>query len=346
MKFSALVLLPVVAEAGLLWPRNLLWPRQMGGLKVASSKKVAPEIKDNAVHIIQQLGPLTLKGRGTGQDSGQQNFMFSIPREAFCRDCTVLRGHIGLSNLDGTKINPSKEKGVYIHHILTFDTTKRSAPFLSSCVGGGALTMLGSKFVGSGEDNNNVPVWYTTKDGSHSGGFHIGSSDSFAMNADLVSLNAGSSQVYLTMDMEYLPGKVGHDTQETLLSVETCGGQRLRTSATGPTNSTSGKYTFKQNGSIIVAKGHLHAGGDRVQVYINNKLTCESKAQYGGSKGEMAINEMSICPEIKVKNGDVMTFSVVYDVSKHPVRHESKGMGAGMPDIMGMLDVVFSPTQG
>jgi hypothetical protein len=32
-----------------------------------------------------------------------------------------------------------------------------------------------------------------------------------------------------------------------------------------------------------------------------------------------AINEMSICPEIKVKNGDVMTFSVVYDVSKHPV---------------------------
>jgi hypothetical protein len=32
-----------------------------------------------------------------------------------------------------------------------------------------------------------------------------------------------------------------------------------------------------------------------------------------------AINEMTLCPEIKIKTGDVMTFSIVYDVSKHPV---------------------------
>jgi len=341
MKVTALVLLAAAADAG------LIWPRQLGGLgrslKVAKVTKLTPEIKPSAVHIVQQLGPITLKGRGSGQDSGQQNFMFSLPRDAFCRDCTVLRGHIGLSTLDGVKIQPSKEKGVYIHHILTFDTTKRSAPFISSCGGGGITTMLGSKFVGSGEDNNNVPVWYTNKDGSHSGGFHIGAADSFSMNADLVSLNPGTSQIYLTMDMEYLPGKVGSDTQETLLSVDSCGGQKLRTSTTGPTNSTSGRYTFRQSGSIIVAKGHLHAGGDKVQVYINSKLTCESKALYGGTKGDLAINEMTLCPEIKVKTGDVMTFSIVYDVSKHPVRHESHGMGAGMPDVMGMLDVVFSP---
>lgn len=342
MKVSALVLMSVAADAAVIWPRQLFGGGG-GSLRVASVKKVAPEIKQNAVHVIQQLGPLTLKGRGSSQDSGQQNFMFSIPRDAFCRDCTVLRGHIGLSNLDGTKISPQKDKGVYIHHILTFDTTKRSAPFISGC--GGLTGMLGSKFVGSGEDNNNVPVWYTKKDGSHSGGFHIGPADSFTMNADLVSLNPGTSQVYLTMDMEYLPGIVGPDTQETLLSVDSCGGQRLRTSSAGPTNSTSARYTFKQNGSIIVAKGHLHAGGEKVTVYINNKQVCESKALYGGTKGDMAINEMTICPEIKVKTGDVMTFTTVYDVSKHPVRHESHGLGAGMPDIMGMLDIVFSPSR-
>jgi len=336
--------LPVVAEAAVLWPRQLLGG--LGGLggslRVANTKKLTPEVRPNAQHIVQRLGPITLKARRAGeQDSGQQNFMYSLPRDAFCRDCTVLKGHIGVVDGSGNPIIPKKDSGVYIHHILTFDTTKRSAAFLSGC-GGGITGMLGSKFIGSGEDNNNVPVWYTNKEGKNNAGFHIGPSDSFSMNADLVSLNTASTQIYLAVELEYLTGRVGSDSAETLLSVDSCGGQKLRTSTSGPTNSTSGRYTFKQSGSIILAKGHLHAGGDKVQVYINNKLACESKAVYGGQKGDQAIGEMTICPEIKVKTGDVLTFNVAYDVSKHPVRHESHGMGAGMPDVMGMLDIVFA----
>lgn len=79
-------------------------------------------------------------------------------------------------------------------------------------------------------------------------------------------------------------------------------------------------------------------------MYINGKFACESKAMYGGAKGENAIDEMSLCTTsgIKVKKGDVMTMTAEYDVSKHPVRHESHGMGAGMADIMGMFDLIFA----
>jgi len=335
MRISTALLLPVVTEA------VSIWPRQLGGssLKLVRTKKLEPEVRPNAIHIIQQAGPITLKGKGSSQDSGQQNFMFTIPKDLFCRDCTVLKGHIGLADANGTQIIPKKDTGVYIHHILTFDGTKKGGSFISSCTGGLAA-VTGAKFIGSGEDNNNIPVWYTTKDKTHDGGFHIGPSDTFWMNADLVSLNTGSTQVYMTLELEYLQGKVGSDSQETLLTVETCGGQRLKTSNTGPTISTSGKYTFKENGKLVLAKGHLHAGGDKMQMYINNKLVCESKALYGGQKGDTAINEMTLCPEIAVKNGDVMYFTAVYDVSKHAVRHE--GGGGGMPDIMGMFDIVFS----
>jgi len=339
MRFSNVLLLSAVAEAA------TLAPRQFGTqLKLVKTKKLEPEIRPNAIRIVQQAGPLNLKGKGGGADSGQQNFMFSIPQDIFCRNCTVLKGHIGLADANGNKIEPNKDSGVYIHHILTYDSTKKGGQWLQSCGGGGGLGggLLGSKFVGSGEDNNNVPVWYTTKDKSHNGGYHIGSSDKFMMNADLVSLNTAATPTYLLLELEYLPGKVGSDSEETLLTVESCGGQRIKTSNTGPTSSTSGKYTFKENGKIVLAKGHLHAGGDKVAIYINNKLVCESKAVYGGTKGDAAINEMSICPELAVKSGDQMYFTVTYDVSKHPVRKESHGMGAGMPDIMGMLDLVFS----
>jgi hypothetical protein len=37
------------------------------------------------------------------------------------------------------------------------------------------------------------------------------------------------------------------------------------------------------------------------------------------TQGCQAINEMTICPEISVKNGDVMYFTAIYDASKHPL---------------------------
>jgi len=313
-------------------------------LGFVDTKKLEPAVNQKATRVLQRFGPVTLKGRGSSADSGQQDLRFRIPSAGFCKSCTVLKGNIALQNLDGSPGVPKNGSGVYIHHILT-TSSKRSTSFWAG--NGGCRPMLdglGAKFVGSGEDNNNVPVWYTTQDGSHTGGFHINSMDSFSMEADLVSLNAAESKIYITIDMEYLPGIVGGDTRESLVDVSWCGGERVKAPTNGVGRAKSGTWKFTDSGIITVAKGHMHAGGDKVQVYINNKLACESKAAYDSTKGSGAIAGMSLCPQMPVKSGDSLYFNVIYDATKHPLRHETHGFGQGMSDIMGMLDVVLVKT--
>jgi hypothetical protein len=136
--------------------------------------------------------------------------MFSFPQNGLCRNCTVLKGRVMLLDANYNPVTVRNNSGVYIHHILTFDTTKRGGGFLSGC--SSVTGMMGSKFIGSGEDNNNVDVWYTNKRGDHLGGFQIGASDRFSMNADLVSLNSAASRIYIGFDLEYLKGRVGSDS--------------------------------------------------------------------------------------------------------------------------------------
>jgi hypothetical protein len=64
----------------------------------------------------------------------------------------------------------------------------------------------------------------------------------------------------------------------------------------------------------------LHSGGDKMIMYINGKVVCESKALYG-SKGDSAIESMSVCfsKPLPVKQGDKLVLEAVYDVSKHAV---------------------------
>jgi len=153
---------------------------------------------------------LTAEKKGASKDSGQQNFMFSFPTNGLCHNCTVLKGRVMLVDANNKPITVRNNSGVYIHHILTFDTTKRGGSFLSGC--SSVTGMLGSKFIGSGEDNNNVEVWYTRKGGDHNGGFHIGPNDRFSINADLVSLNSAATKVFLGFDIEYVKGQVGSDS--------------------------------------------------------------------------------------------------------------------------------------
>ena len=114
--------------------------------------------------------------------------------------------------------------------------------------------------MGTGDDQSNIPVWYTSPDGKHNGGFHLGPKDTIIMNLDLVNSNMAEKEVYLTMEMEYLPGTVGSDTRDTLLSVTGCGENIIKISETAPTNTTSGAYTWLEDGIIVFAKGHLHNG--------------------------------------------------------------------------------------
>jgi len=291
-----------------------------------------------------------------------QMFMLSI-NKGFCNDngpCTILAGKAGVQYADGSKADTSN--GVYIHHIIAADLTKKQTPWLSQC---GSPTkgitnvntmMGGTGFVGTGEDTGELPVMYTTDDGTANTGYHLKKGDTFMANIQLVNYNKVPKQVHVTWDLEWIPGIVGQDMKNALVSVTQCGGG-IKTSTTGPTNTTSGKFYIMEDGKITRGRGHLHDGGERIDLFVNDKFACGSKATYGsdtsgghshgGAGGDVSIKtitSMSPCQgPIKVKKGDAISMVVQYDLAKHPLRKSASGAMTSAAGVMGMWGLTFEP---
>jgi len=265
-------------------------------------------------------------------------------------------GKVGVEFEDGTKADPSR--GVYIHHVLTTDTTKRVTSFLSSCDNpsraGTSVSSMGSGtgFVGTGEDSGDSPVLYTSRDGKANAGYFVEKGDSFMAMVELVNYNKEAKKVLITYDLEWLPSKVGVNTKGMLLSISQCAGRQIKVSNQGPTNTTSGKWSFMEDGNLLAARGHLHDGGDQIGLFINNKFVCSSKATYGGSESTATVNgqewktisSMSYCDgPIPVKKGDALHMVVGYDLKKYPLRKSASGQEA--TGVMGMFSVTFAPSK-
>ena len=71
----------------------------------------------------------------------------------------------------------------------------------------------------------------------------------------------------------------------------------------------------------------MHDGGTGVNLFVNDKLVCASRATYGGKGGTLyadgrtweTIATMSECLEpVKVKKGDLISITATYDTSLHP----------------------------
>jgi len=155
------------------------------------------------------------------------------------------------------------------------------------------------------------------------------------------------------------------DDVKTVTLTATCGGSpAIKLSNTGPTNTTSGKFYFMEDGNVLGARGHLHDGGVKVSLFINDKFICASNAVYGDRAGESpamagkegashghgaeaqggagikTISFMSPCKgPYPVKKGDSMKLIAEYDLVKHPLRSTGSGKAA---DVMGMMGITFS----
>jgi hypothetical protein len=116
---------------------------------------------------------------------------------------------------------------------------------------------VGTGFVGTGEDSADGMTLYTIEDGSRNTGYHIGKGDTFTANTQLVTYNKGPKQVYLIYDLEWVSRTVGDDVKEMLILVTQCRSQ-IKLFKTDPTNTTSGKFYFVEDGKLLGARGHLH----------------------------------------------------------------------------------------
>jgi len=346
----------------------LLEPRQSG--RLAGVVKLEPKYRTTAQRQLFKYGPFRLKAsRGGGKGGGMmdstlmgQSFFLNV-KDGFCnkrgQGCTILAGQASLMYTNGKPANPSN--GVYIHHILTSDTTKKQNPWLSSCGRPNSPGMSinavtgGIGFVGAGEDSSDGGAVYTSANGTQNTGYHIGPNDKFNAWAQIVNYNKEPKDIYITYDLEWVPGIVGKDVKTVLLSVTSCG-SAIKMSDRGPTNTTSGKFYFMEPGKVFRVRGHLHDGGVQTHVFINNQYKCSSKASYGtrsASEGGMShgtqdkdgsiktIAGMSTCwGDWHVKKGDYLTGVAEYDLKKHPLRKTAGGGKAA--DVMGLLTVSFT----
>jgi hypothetical protein len=136
-----------------------------------------------------------------------------------------------------------------------------------------------------------------------------------------------------------------------LISLTQCG-MRIKTSPTGPATTTSGKFSFLEDGVLVGARGHLHDGGVAMQLFINDKKVCSSNAGYGGEGASTSIggqqwevlSSMDYCDgPFKVKKGDQLSMASVYDLKKHPLRKGASGAEAS--GVMAMFSLTFAPSK-
>jgi hypothetical protein len=243
--------------------------------------------------------------------------------------------------------------------ILSADVTKQVPNFVSTCSSKDTKKAplnfepakgSGTDFLEVGTDHQEDQVLWTTQDGKFPSGFHVGKEDEIHVNLEIVNYNKEKRDFYLTYEIEYLPGLVGHNAQEQLLNLIGCNSsQTVVLSHEGPVNTTSDQFLIYKDGHILDAskyslqefstvyfrtrhkiltyypEGHLHNGGSKMFMFINDKIVCTSEAIYGGqdpslpSAAGASITKLTPCQvPIPVKKGDWLSMAAEYDLKNHP----------------------------
>jgi hypothetical protein len=138
--------------------------------------------------------------------------------------------------------------------------------------------------------------------------------------------------VYTITDFEYMeiqPADAMHVSLQ-VFDITTCNPNLNDASApAGKTKwaLTSKKAQFTEPGYIFYRRGHMHDGGERVEILINGKQVCDSKATYGGDgtttkidgKEWTTISNMAFCTDpVKVETGDSLQIIAHFDLDAHP----------------------------
>jgi hypothetical protein len=91
----------------------------------------------------------------------------------------------------------------------------------------------------------------TTRNGSLNYGYHLSADQSLNINVDLVNYKKEAQKIFLTYDLEIVDGKVGTNSQGTLLSVTGCAARNIKVASGRPTNTTSNRFYFYRDGAIV-----------------------------------------------------------------------------------------------
>jgi len=279
-------------------------------------------------------------------------------KDGFCKDCTVISVKTDLVYEDGNRADISN--GIYVHHGLSFDLAwKKVANWINLCpfdnqqmkdvemfsyypptfsipfsLFGGATVDEFQQFYGS--PNETAPK----------AGYYIGAEDHFMMQAEVINYTKDPKQIYIQFDYEYLPGKVGEEATMSIVNTLGCFDAIGFYGKSGAGVIKSKDFKVLQDGTILAARGHLHDGGEHMNVLLNDKLVCTSNAVYGtkmknaNGKEWTTLSAMTTCVDpIAVRKGDRIQLETKFDEIAHPPRQS----GGKTMEEMGIMQFTFVP---
>ncbi|KAF1983995.1 hypothetical protein K402DRAFT_423315 [Aulographum hederae CBS 113979] len=301
------------------------------GLKFVDRTEGKPKYNPKAKRATLKYGPLTIVGKneakpvmeGMSMDPKGQAGIRMVS-DGLPKDSTILSAHYELLNPDGSISDPSK---LYIHHFTSMTPKQAKAP-IGFCFNQNAnsdRTLPFASFADRGEDSGATETVFTAANSSVVSGFHMRAQDMVMIQWDVVNYEPTPVDIYVALTVEYLEGIQGLDAGATLKSVGGCGVGGPKLDKSGPSSTVSAKMPILADTQIIWARGHLHAGGDSMDLLVNDKVVCTSVAQYDN---DGVIENMTLCPKpIQLKKGDTLQVSSLYDLAKHPLRKSTGDEG-------------------
>jgi hypothetical protein len=257
-----------------------------------------------------------------------------------CDDCLLKYSHSNLEYEDGSTANLNT--GAWLHHLAVSADGPNKVDL--ACGTKGSERLLAAH-------NDRADTVFGVS-GADKMGYYLAAEDKLSMKLELKNEALVPRKVFLTITWEFIPGKPeGYKNVKTLwLDAAECGAP---SSEIPPPDGdvftlTSKPWLADADGyKLLNTLGHMHDGGQHLEIYANDKLVCDSVATYGGDPlyvtAEGAdkndhISKMGLCQKFaELKKGDKLHLKAYYDFEKHSGLRNLKGKLSG---VMG-ISVVF-----
>jgi hypothetical protein len=304
----------------------------------------------------------TFEGDSEGQQKGDLLTMKYM--DPPCKECMVLYGHTSIVTKDGQMSTISN--GTYLHHTATliagpgrpldwtgggFNCRKGEMPSLGGPGGGKGIGFrqrmahsIGKRGIFPGLKlflvglNDNGGNRFTDKSGQFKSGYHINKYDKMMTEFEVMNYLPVKKEIYLAVEVEYIPGlsKEYKDVEFIMTNIRKCNERVDFLITEKEMRKESSGWILPYDGTIVSMMGHIHDGGNGIEINLNSKLACNSSASYGtrpdwimhGNDGKTweALSGMEDCNEaVPVKKGDNITIIADYDLNKHPMRMSNDG---------------------
>jgi hypothetical protein len=292
---------------------------------ILPSQKDEPK-KSMLSALTSQLGPLFPQ-----PEKGELNALGRV--NALCTDCFVIRSTTYMEYENGTLATPAT--GIYNHHAVIFQSDQK--PMYPSCdtKSFSRAVKSSSIFAASAADGGSLEALTKIYPQNYAAvvkrGLYTRPDAKMSMLAQLMNYRDEPQKVYIIAEAEYLPGKPEGYLESTAVQISVTGCD-IRIDfdlPEGKFSKTSPEYIVPKDILLVSMGAHMHDGGDNMELLINGKVACVSKAVYGidgqvltdanGNTASAIVGMKPCIDPIQLKKGDRLAVTANYDRSIHPM---------------------------